>query len=94
MVFSSDPKLSDVKEKTEVIYGAEDIVNATLDNSSRLLYPPIIDLTVFPQTQSNLIAQNYYSFMLISTPKGIEILHRMFRLVLFIVARTILSQGY
>ena len=30
MPFSSDPTLADIEEKTEVIYGEENIINATL----------------------------------------------------------------
>jgi two-component system sensor histidine kinase VicK len=30
MTFSSDPTLADIEEKTEVIYGEEDIINATM----------------------------------------------------------------
>jgi hypothetical protein len=31
MSFSSDSKITDVEEKTEVIYGADNIVNSTLE---------------------------------------------------------------
>ena len=34
MIFSSDPTLSDIEEKTEVIYGAENIINDTIERLS------------------------------------------------------------